>query len=251
MTENEKILLEKLEKENIETLTKRGRGSELDMYCSWIGSSKHGTSRDKASRLLYWYDSKTYKERLKKYNYLKLKIDLKPGLFHGQTVRNSISQHLWLKKIRPLILSKFNYKCSICGFEPEESDRKQLHIHEVEEYDFENAICELQGLELICSCCHSFHHIGRTYGVSTKANVDKLINHFTKVNGTEKENYHEYFRLLKCAWRERSIDRLDKIINSDVRSGRNKKVIFKISCDMPYKEEVIKQLKKKDLYVET
>ena len=250
MTENEKILLVKLEKESFESLTMRGRGTELEMYCSWIGCSKHGTAKEKAVRLLHWYDSKTYKERLKKYENLKLKIDLKPGLFHGQTVRKSISQHLWLKKIRPLILSEFNYKCSICGYQPEESDRKQLHIHEVEVYDLENAICELQGLELICGSCHSFHHIGRTYGVSTIANMEKLIIHFTKVNGIEKEHYQEYFRLLKCLWREQSINKLYTKINSNVRSGSNKKVIFRISCDMPYKEEVIDQLKKKNLYIE-
>ena len=242
--------MEKLKNENIESLTKRGRGAELEKYCSLIGESKYGTAREKACRLLHWYDSKTYKERLKKYENLKLKINIKKGP-HGKTVRGSISQHLWLKKIRPEILSEFNYKCSICRFEPEESERKKLHVHEIEEYDFDNGICELKGLELICSSCHSFHHLYRTYSVATKAQMDELISHFTRVNGIESGDYHEYFRLLQCSWRNESMKRIDGMRNKVVLSDRDKKVMFRISCNMPYKEEVIKQLKKKDLYVGT
>ena len=248
MTDNENILLERLENENMESLTKRGRGAELEKYCSWIGKSKHGTAREKACSLLHWYDSKTYKERLKKYESLKLKINIKKGP-HGKTVRGSISQYLWLKKIRPVILSKFNYKCSICGFEPEENERKKLHVHEIEEYDFDNGICELKGLELICSSCHSFHHLYRTYSVTTKAQMDELISHFKRVNGIVSGDYHEYFRLLQCSWRNESMKSIDEMINRGVLSDRDKKVTFRISCDMPYKEDVIKQLKKKDLYV--
>jgi hypothetical protein len=250
MNNNELILLEKLKNENMESLTKRGRGTELEMYCSWIGRTKQRTVKEKARSLLYWYDSKTYKKRLKKYENLNLRIELKPGFFHGKTVRGSISQHLWLRKIRPVILSEFNYKCSICSFEPAESDRKQLQVHEVEKYYLDNSICELLGLELICGSCHSFHHIGRTYGVSTSAKMKELINHFTKVNKVDEEDYHEYFKLLKCMWRDESIKKLDERTYSDILSNRDKKVRFKISCDIPYKEEVINQLKKKDIYVE-
>ncbi|MFG3613333.1 hypothetical protein [Rummeliibacillus stabekisii] len=248
MTNNERILLEKLEKENIESLSKRGRGTELEKYCSWIGISKHGTAREKAIRLLNWYDSNTYKERLKKYEHLKLKINIKTGT-HGKTVRGSISQYLWLKKIRPAILTKYNYKCSICGFEPEESERKQLHVHEIEEYDFDQDICELKGLELICSSCHSFYHLYRSYSVTTKAQMDELISHFTRVNEIEREEYQEYVRLLQCSWRNESIKSIDEQINKGYYDC-DKIVTFKISYAIPYKEEVVKQLKKKGLYIE-
>lgn len=249
MTDTEKLLLEKLENENIESMTKRGRDAEIEMYCSWIGISKHGTTRDRASSLLDWYDSKTYKERLKKYENLKLKMDLKPGVFYGKSVRRSISQYLWLKKIRPVILSQNNYKCNICGYIPQESKREQLQVQEMEEYDHENGICELQGLAVICGSCHSFYHIGITYGFSTKSKMEELINHFTKVNGIDKENYYEYFRLLQCLWRDESEKKLG-VRNKSVLSHRGMEVKFRISCSMPYKEEVIKQLKVKNLYVE-
>ena len=62
-------------------------------------------------------------------------------------------------------------------------------------------------------------------------------------------DYHEYFRLLQYSWRNESMKSIDEMINRGVLSDRDKKVMFRISCDMPYKEEVIKQLKKKDLYV--
>jgi len=244
MTDNEKFLLEKLGNENIESLTKRGRKAELEKYCSWIGVPKSGSAKEKASRLLYWYDSKTYKDRLEKYENLKLKIDVKPGLFHGKTVRKNISQNLWLKKIRLEILSRYDFKCSICGYKPVESERKQLHVHEIESYDIENVLCELKELELICRSCHSFHHIARTYSIATKAQMEELISHFTKINEIERDEYHEYFRLLQHAWRYESMERTDNKINSNVKYNPHKKVRFKISFDIPYRDQVIDQLQK-------
>lgn len=127
---------------------------------------------------------------------------------------------------------------------------KQLHVHEVESYDLEKGICDLKGLELICNKCHSFHHIGRMYGVLNSVQTEDLISHFTKVNKIEKEDYYEYLRLLKLKWRNNVQEKFDKMMSNKEKYFAPEKVKFKISCDIPYKDEVISQLKKKNLYIE-
>lgn len=48
--------LEVLKNETYETLTKRGRGAYLEQLCLWAGLSEYGTAKEKANRLLKWYE---------------------------------------------------------------------------------------------------------------------------------------------------------------------------------------------------
>lgn len=51
-------VLKRLENEDFESLTKRGRGVHLEQLCVWAGLSEYGTSKDKANRLLEWKEKK-------------------------------------------------------------------------------------------------------------------------------------------------------------------------------------------------
>ncbi|MED4403724.1 hypothetical protein [Metabacillus fastidiosus] len=179
----------------------------------------------------------------------KLKIEWKPGQFHGKTIRKNLSQTLWLKKIRPQILKKFNYTCQICSFHPEEEkDYRLLHVHEIEEYDTENLICNLKGLDLICINCHSFHHFGRTVSVTTKEQMEKLKEHFKKVNNCTEDDFIEHYRYV----RDQKMKIFNDMLNNTKsynQSRNNNTVKFRITGQIPFKEEVIKQLQKKDLYI--
>lgn len=53
-----KLAIERLKGETLATLTARGRGVELEQICIWSGLSSYGTSKNKAVRLLAWYDNK-------------------------------------------------------------------------------------------------------------------------------------------------------------------------------------------------
>jgi hypothetical protein len=91
-------------------------------------------------------------------------------MFYGSTVRKTVG-NIWLKKVRPAILEQQKKTCSICCWIPENDiHMKDLHLHEIEEFDFENKVCHLKEIELICNKCHAFQHIGRTKGVSTQNN---------------------------------------------------------------------------------
>ena len=52
-------------------------------------------------------------------------------------------------------------------------EQSVLHVHEIEEYDFDNGIGEFKRLRIACSSCHSFLY--RTYSLATKAQMDGLI----------------------------------------------------------------------------
>lgn len=57
---------------------------------------------------------------MNEFSHFKLKIDAKPTMFHGKTVRSNLTQSLWLKKIRTQILIENNYSCVICKHHPNE-----------------------------------------------------------------------------------------------------------------------------------
>lgn len=174
------------------------------------------------------------------YDHFVLKMEAKPVEFHGKTVRENIPQALW-RKIRIEVLANQNYECSICYFKPEETEMKKLHVHEIERYDFENGVCELESLNLICVKCHSFHHMGRTSATATKEYMEELIEHFMDVNDCDWLDYQSY---KLSAMAEQSKNRKNrKAISPD-------QIKFKVTGDIPYRNEVITQLKNRELYVD-
>lgn len=248
---NENKLIEILANENIETLIVRGRKGELEKYCEQLGLSKVGSSKTLANQLLTWYDSKTYQERLIPYEQLPLTISMKPSRFHRKTVRDSIGV-LW-KKVRLEVLLRDNATCSVCGYKPNETELKNLQVHEEEVYYRDKSICELIGIKLVCSYCHDFYHIGRLY--TSKYITDELreirIEHFLKVNNLSRSQYAEYLRLFKLRNRfENDVYNLERIKNiSSIPLEPTTKVRFKVGPNIPLRNDVIRKLKEKDLYV--
>lgn len=180
----------------------------------------------------------------------KLLPSAKPPLFHGYTVRNTVTDHLWRKKIRPAILEQQGEKCSICGWTPENNMAiRHLHLHEIEEYDFVHKVCHLINIQLICRKCHSFQHIIRTELVSTKEQWEDLMNHFVIVNGCSPKIVDDFDRIIAKALQTEGYKRellelssLDEIVELG-----QKPVRFTINPHIPYAQELIKQVEKKGL----
>ncbi|MEC3756037.1 hypothetical protein P9160_01165 [Bacillus halotolerans] len=191
---------------------------------------------------------------MEKFKHFKLKIDAKPSIFHGKTVRKTIGQSLWYK-IRDQLLKRDTPQCSICGFISESDETNKIHIHEQEEYDFENIVVKLIGLNLICTNCHAFHHFGFTQIYSSKEKMQQLIEHFIKVNGCSINEFKEYKRSLSFKRLPTNLDlspknnTANKLSLQDMLTG-NYTVKFAIVGDIPLKSEVIEKLNKKGLYFE-
>jgi 5-methylcytosine-specific restriction endonuclease McrA len=186
---------------------------------------------------------------MKKQVDFKLKLNWKPSAYHYHTVRKSISQTLW-KKIRVQVLDTENKTCCTCGFLPSgEEDIKKLHVHEIEEYSQNSGnkqVCILKGLKLICEKCHAFHHWGRTVSVLSKEKINDLIDHFLNVNQCTKEDFLNHYKEVKEGKRKEFLDFLKQ--PKKAPDMRNLVIKFKIDGEIPYKDEVITQLKKKGVY---
>ncbi|MCZ2259849.1 HNH endonuclease [Sporosarcina sp. G11-34] len=177
------------------------------------------------------------------YEYFTLKIEAKPNLFSGSSVRKAISPYLWGKKIRPQVLKDCNYTCQICGFQPGKDEYRNVHVHEIEEFDFENVVIILKGLDLICQKCHQFHHIVRMYKVNTKEQIDDLILHFQQVNECDYIDYRGY-KL------EREVHSMIKHKDKQQKLEEGQIMRYKIAGDIPFKDEVIAKLRENYLYFE-
>lgn len=183
-------------------------------------------------------------------NSFKLLPSAKPPLFHGQTVRKAVTDHLWRKKIRPLVLEQQGGKCMICRWMPEtKAETKHLHLHEIEEYDFINKVCHLINIQLICRKCHAFQHIIRTEMVSTKEQWASLLNHFMLVNGCSIE-LMKHFDLIaaKALQEEEKKWVIPAVLSAErLRYLKEKPVCFTINPELPFADEMRKQLEKKGL----
>ncbi|MFE8061647.1 hypothetical protein [Priestia aryabhattai] len=179
------------------------------------------------------------------FSHFKLKVDWKPDRFRGHSVKRNISQYLWSKKIRTQILIEREHVCRICGYEPDEANLRYLEMHEIERYDEANLVCNLEGIDLICKRCHAFHHLGFTFSRTTKEQFDELIQHFIKVNNCTEEDFRNHFKAVQDKKFQGILSLAEmKKIREDTRVVR-----YRVTGDIPYKDEVISQLKKKDLYI--
>ncbi|MED3934392.1 hypothetical protein ABEY43_26705 [Priestia megaterium] len=176
----------------------------------------------------------------------KLKVDWKPARFRGHSVKRNISQYLWNKKIRKQTLEEREHKCRICGYEPEEANLRHLEMHEIEHYDENNLICTLEGIDLICKRCHAFHHLGFTFSRTTEEQFNELIQHFIKVNNCTEEDFRNHFK----AVRDKKFQGIPSLAEMKKIREDTRVVRYGVTGDIPYKDEVISQLKKKDLYIE-
>lgn len=181
-----------------------------------------------------------------------LKFDSKPTYAHGKTIRKAVTQTLW-SKIRSEVLSKEKNTCSFCGYHTDDSALlRNLHAHEVWEYDESNLVLRLVDIKIICVNCHSCEHIRRVGGLISNEDKEKLFEHMAKVNkcGVEviKYYYERYFKkdIMPNIDLNKTEEELTKEIRWKLQSHKLnwKSYVYK---DIPYYDEVIEQLKKKDL----
>ena len=129
----------------------------------------------------------------------KLKIDLVPSTAWYSNLRSKISRSEW-DKIRKQSYIDANHKCAICS-----ADGK-LNCHEIWEYDDEKHIQLLKGFIALCDNCHMIKHIGFAGIQASKGllDMDKLVEHFMKVNGCDRRSFEEHHKKCFEVWRERS-----------------------------------------------
>lgn len=82
-----------------------------------------------------------------------------------------------------------NYKCEICGCEPE---RGKLHSHELFSYDYRKQEGVFERCVAICADCHNFIHSGRLLSMFNRGNPLYPKSYILKVAEHGLKLVHEY-----------------------------------------------------------
>ncbi|MEW6062900.1 MAG: HNH endonuclease [Nanoarchaeota archaeon] len=130
---------------------------------------------------------------------MELEIELVPATAWYSNLRNNISKSEW-DKIRKETYKKAENKCQICGAS------SKLDCHEIWDYDDKNNIQKLKGFTALCDDCHMIKHIGFAEIQVSKGllNMNKLIEHFIKINKVTKQIFEECYEQAFKTWEERS-----------------------------------------------
>lgn len=144
---------------------------------------------------------------------MKLEIDLVPSTVWYSNLRAKVPKKEW-DKIRKQSYSDANYKCAICGA------GGRLNCHEIWEYDDKKHIQKLKGFIALCDNCHMIKHFGFAGIQALKGLLDmeKLIEHFMKVNNVDRKTFDEHNAKSADVWRERSKHEW----KTDLSKGSNK-----------------------------
>ena len=130
----------------------------------------------------------------------KLTIELVPKSSWGNNLRHFLPRHEW-DSLRKSIYESYDNKCGICD------SAVGLHCHEEWEYDDVNKIQTLVRLVALCELCHHVKHLGHALILAQRSNFDfeKVILHFTKVNGCTRDHFWKVEDEAFDIWAERSV----------------------------------------------
>jgi hypothetical protein len=117
---------------------------------------------------------------------LKLEIESIPVSSWGISLANLLGQKEWTE-IRQQVYRDSDYQCYICGV-----DGVQLNCHETWKFSYKTKIQSLVDFQCLCKLCHDCKHFGRSKSVYDKAYVQKLVEHWCKVNKRTVEQFREY-----------------------------------------------------------
>ena len=130
---------------------------------------------------------------------MKLTIELVPATTWYDNLRKRIAPAEW-DKIRKKAYADYDHKCGICGSEG------RLNCHELWQYDDERHIQRLAGFIALCDLCHHIKHFGLAgiLAEEGKLDIEKVIEHFVKVNNCGRAEFEAHRRKAFEQWHERS-----------------------------------------------
>lgn len=131
---------------------------------------------------------------------LKLKIELVPRTTWFTSLFSLLPSDIW-KQIREEHIQKPGAKCEICN-----STKGPFQLHEKWEYNDENHVQKLVGLQLLCRKCHLIKHIGlaEIKASEDEINYDELVEHFCRVSRCSKQDFEKHQEEAFRIWEIRS-----------------------------------------------
>jgi hypothetical protein len=131
---------------------------------------------------------------------LLLTIELVPRPCWYSNMRTNVSRVTW-DKLRKQVYAEYNYHCGVCQIE-----NVTLHCHEIWQYDDILHIQKLNGFVALCEMCHHCKHMGHASILATEGKLDlnKVIEHFMRVNQCSRAEYDEHSDKARSTWSERN-----------------------------------------------
>lgn len=126
-----------------------------------------------------------------------LLIEMVPSTSWGANLRSELKRADW-DKLRKQTYRGAGYKCIICGGV---GPRWPVECHEIWEYDDEQSIQTLVGLEALCPACHEVKHFGRAFN---EGNGGRAAHHLKNVNGWDRDRTNQHIRDAFVLWQDRS-----------------------------------------------
>ena len=117
-----------------------------------------------------------------------LTIEPIPMSTWGISLASRLDKEEW-DEIRHKVYKNARYRCQVCG-----AIDTKLHCHEVWKFDDRRRIQKLFGFLCLCKLCHDVKHFGRSIEVEGKDYVEKLIEHWCRMNKKSKSAFYIYQR---------------------------------------------------------
>ena len=133
----------------------------------------------------------------------KLEVELVPSTQWGSNMRDILTRSQW-DKVRKHFYEVNNHECQLCdqtGFDQNRSHA--VEAHEQWEYDDENLVQTLTGIEVLCPECHRCKHLGRA--LKTGAGR-KALSHLVSVNGFSEAEAQAYVQSVFAVHAMRSMN---------------------------------------------
>mgnify|MGYP003145173027 FL=1 len=133
---------------------------------------------------------------------MRLTIELIPAGSWGANLRSLLTRGEW-DRLRKHCYAEAGHVCEICGGTGLTQNRRHaVEAHEIWEYDDENRIQRLVGLQALCPLGHACKHMGLSI---SRGGGHRAIEHFRKVNDCDLETAQDYINLCFAIHAHRSI----------------------------------------------
>ncbi len=141
---------------------------------------------------------------------LRLRIELVPPPLWHKNLRSYLTESRWAN-LREAVWQIADFTCEICGQKASRENGLGVNAHEDWRYDDARSpsTAALVRLGCICTLCHRVHHIGQlrnmiASGEAQPALLERVIEHFCRLNGCGTTVFEEEERRAMEVWRSRA-----------------------------------------------
>jgi len=139
---------------------------------------------------------------------LRLAVRPIPKPLHRLNLRVRLGRYRW-RKLRRSLLECRPLRCEICATTV--TDARDINAHEEWNYDVSRspAVARLDRIVFACRLCHSVEHFMHTNilaqdGTIPVDAVDQAIEHFCRVNGTDRTSFERHLDAALAEWKKLS-----------------------------------------------